>query len=211
MTASNRLNITMVGAGGHAESAFGILSSNQLTAVQNVVGTPTGKDNIFSSLNNFETDEELFKNSEPHRFINGIGAHPKTNLRKSIFELYRTHGFQCETIISDSAHVHDQVSIGEGAQIFAGSMINIGAKIEDNAIINTGAIIEHGAIIEAHCHIAPGAIILGNAIIRSGSFVGAGAVVLPEVEVGRDSIIGALVKLSSSVPEMTLCRGHHEN
>lgn len=205
--ASNDNEITIIGSGGHALSVLGCLTEQQSSRLKNVVSQNLTSSDAFHHLNAFNHDDVFLAEVKPHRFINGIGAHPHTAIRRKIFDTYRAKGFKCETVISPLSMVHDNVTIGEGAQIFAGAKINIGAVIGDNTIINTGAIIEHGAVIESHCHIAPGAIILGDAVVRSGVFIGAGAVIFPAVEIGSESIVGSMVRMSANAPDESFVKG----
>lgn len=198
--------IAMIGAGGHADSVYGCLSQKQLAGLSHIVGKITCQNSALSHLMVYETDASILSACAVSTFVNGIGANPKTHLRKKIYEMYKSHGYQCETIISNMAHIHEDTRLLEGAQIFAGATLNIKASIGQNTIINTGAVIEHGVVVEEHCHIGPGAIILGDAIIRSGTFIGAGSVVLPHIEVGKNSIVGALVKVDKNLSQDSFVR-----
>lgn len=198
--------ISIVGCGGHALSLMGCITDEQRMRIVNVVSKEKTGNKFFNNLTHFTSDKEFLSKFAPHTFILGVGAHPKTTTRENLFNTYQAHGYRCETVISNSACVNEEIQIGIGAQIFPGTIINVGSKIGCNTIVNTGAIIEHGAIVEDHCHIAPGAIILGDAKIRRGSFIGAGTVVFPNVEVGTRCIVAALQKISSDLPGYTFHR-----
>ena len=211
MMVSMNKKISIIGSGGHALSLVGCLSHEQINRLYSIVSKDPVEHDQFIALKRFSSDEQILVNCEPHNFVLGVGAHPKTALRENLYNLYQSRGFTCETIISDKACIHHEVKIDAGVQIFPSSTINIGTKIGINSIINTGVIVEHGTFIGKHCHIAPGAIILGDAVIRDNCFIGAGTVVLPSVEVGKGSIVGAGIKVRNDLTENSFLRYSDEN
>lgn len=133
---------------------------------------------------------------------------------------YEFKGFQ--PVVHESAFVHPQaavtgnviigrdVYIGPGAAIrgdWGGIVIEDGCNVQENCTIHMfpGITVR---LMEA-AHIGHGAIIHG-AIIGKNVLVGMNAVILDEVEIGAESIIGALcmVKAGEKIPPRSLVVGN---
>ena len=184
--------IALLGSGGHAKLVFSCLGVDLQKLVQFVVSNTDVQHPYFQSIIRYASDADFLNSSmRDCSLINGIGANPNVSPRTNVFKNYKNHGFKFETVISPSAFVGEDVSIGEGALVLPNSTINVGVNIEENVVIYSGAIVEHDCQIGGHCHISPGAIILGNAVIEEETFIGAGAIIFPGVTVGSNSIIGA--------------------
>ena len=96
--------------------------------------------------------------------------------------------------------VAEDVSIGRGSMLCAGTVVNTGTIIGENTIINTGATVDHHSRIGSHVHIAPGVHMGGEVRVEDGAFIGIGAVVLPRVTIGAGSVVGAGAVVIGDVP-----------
>jgi sugar O-acyltransferase (sialic acid O-acetyltransferase NeuD family) len=96
--------------------------------------------------------------------------------------------------------VAEDVVIGRGSMLCAGTVVNTGTVIGENTIINTGATVDHHSQIGDHVHIAPGVHMGGEVRVEDGAFVGIGAVVLPRVTIGARSTVGAGAVVTRDVP-----------
>lgn len=95
------------------------------------------------------------------------------------------------SVCHPTAVVHRSASIGAGAVVFAGSVIQPETRIGPHAIINTAASVDHDCIVGAFSHIGPGARVCGGVTIDEGVLLGVAAAVAPNVEVGAWSTLGA--------------------
>lgn len=95
------------------------------------------------------------------------------------------------TLIHPSAVVADEVLIGRGTVIMAGTVVNPGTRIGEGCIINTGATIDHDNRIEDYVHVSVGAHLAGTVKIGRRTWIGAGAVVSNNIEICDDCMIGA--------------------
>ena len=111
------------------------------------------------------------------------------------------------------ARVAGQVTLGEGASVWAGAVvrgdddrvdIGAGSAVLENCVVEAppghpvivgpGVIISHGAIVHgaklgAGCLIGIGAIVLDGAEVGEASIIGAGAVVAPGAKVPPRSLV----------------------
>jgi sugar O-acyltransferase (sialic acid O-acetyltransferase NeuD family) len=123
--------------------------------------------------------------------LNGLGANPDTGRRRAVFEQWTARGFVFVAVRHRSAVVARDCSIGEGAQVMAGAVLQAGVRVGCNVVVNTRSSIDHDCIIHDHVFIAPGVTVCGGVVIGEASFVGAGAVLAPGVHVGAGSVVGA--------------------
>jgi len=180
--------VVIIGGGGHAR----VVHDTLLQMKKQVIGyispepespmgaTHLGNDDV---LCHYPCDEVIL--------ANGIGGIVAGGRRVVIFEALKSRGYFFITLIHPSAVLGGNVSLGEGCQIMAGSVIQTGAKCADNVVINTRAGIDHDCTIGAHTHISVGATLSGSVSIGKRSFVGAGSTLIQGVSVGDDCLVAA--------------------
>lgn len=105
-----------------------------------------------------------------------------------------------ETVIHPTAIIADDVEIGEGSLIMAGTIIQTGTKIGKHCIINTGACIDHDCKIADFSHIAPNCSLAGGIEIGEGTFIGIGTAVSQYLKIGEWCQIGAGAAVVSEIP-----------
>ena len=72
------------------------------------------------------------------------------------------------TLIHPRAWIAERVSLGEGAQVFAGALINADARIGAHVILNIGCRVSHDAAIAEHATLGPGRDAVRRRIRRRG-------------------------------------------
>lgn len=126
----------------------------------------------------------------------GIGVRPRsgepgTAIRKGVFHRYREAGWVHLTIVDPTTILRGSVTIGDGAQVLAGAIVQPGSVIGDGAVVNTGARVDHDCRIGSCAFIGPGAILCGGVVIGESALVGAGAVLLPGASVPDGGLVPA--------------------
>jgi UDP-perosamine 4-acetyltransferase len=115
--------------------------------------------------------------------------------RRALFDRFATAGYRFPVIAHASAVIASDASLGDGAQIMAGAVVQPAATIGRNVLINSRALVEHDCRVGDHAHIAPGAILCGGVsvgeVILVGVNVGVGAVVAAGAVVARNVAPGA--------------------
>ncbi|WP_233879584.1 acetyltransferase [Virgibacillus halodenitrificans] len=120
--------------------------------------------------------------------IVGVGNNATREMIQTQLEV---RGASIPVLIHPSAVVGEQVEIGIGTVIMAGTIINCCTKIGKGSIINTGSTIDHDNCIEDYVHISPGAHLAGAVSIGKGSWLGIGSVVSNNVNITDGSKFGA--------------------
>ncbi len=186
-------NIVLIGGGGHAKvvidaikaskkfNIYGIVDAN-LPKGKSVLGTKViGKDNLLS---------EIFKDGIKKAFIS-IASIGNCQTRKKIYSNLKNIGFQIPVIIHPKAVVAEDVLLGQGTFIAAGSVINPGVRTGKNAIINTSSSVDHDCSIGDFVHIAPGVTLSGGVKIGDETHVGTGASIIQNIKIGKKCLVRA--------------------
>ena len=184
--------IIIIGTGGHAKVIFNYLKNYN----DNVVGfcDENKKKDLLYGLPVYKSIDEI-KDKEKHRFIIAIG---NNYIRRRIANTYNLNYY---TFIHESALISDDVVIGEGSMIMAGTIINSGTAIGKHVIINTGAIIEHDCTIKNYVHASPRTTICGTCTIGENVWLGAASTIINNIEICNDIIVGSATNVIMSITE----------
>lgn len=193
-----------LGAGGHAKviieilrlrgefEVVGLLDANAEVHGVTVLDVPVlGDDSMMP---------ELLARGVRHAFV-GLGSTGDNRPRAALYTMARDNGFEVIAAIDPRSIISPSATIGEGAIIMAGGVINAATRIGDNVIVNTGAIIEHDCSIGSHVHIATGARLGGGVTVLDGAHVGLGAGIRQGARVGRNAVVGAGAVVIHDVPD----------
>jgi len=115
-------------------------------------------------------------------------AEPRVRLR--ICQNFLQKGANFVNIISPSATIGENTTIGRGLILGAFSAISVDAKIGDFIIINSYSSLGHDAVLEDGCTLSAYCAVTGGVQLGEGSFMGTNAVILPNIKVGRYAKIG---------------------
>lgn len=188
----NKKSVIIIGAGGHGRvlldalleqgvGVLGFLDNDIALQCQNIYGIPI-----------LGTDEDIRHfNQKEIELVNGIGSIGVAKVRRSVFEKFKEQGYHFRQVIHPSAVVSPRAFLGEGVQVMAGAVVNIGCQIDDDAIINTGASVDHDCQIGKHVHIAPGATLSGGVSVGDETLVGTGSSVIQGISIGAGALVGA--------------------
>lgn len=111
------------------------------------------------------------------------------------------------TLIHPNAIIGENVKIGNGTVVMAGTVINCCTNIGNGCIINTGATIDHDCIIEDYVHICPGVNIAGTVKIGKRSWIGLGSKVINNINICNNCILGAGAVVVKDIDEHGLYLG----
>ena len=184
--------VILLGAGGHAKVLLDILLDRnaEIIGIAEKDGAVRSPDLYGIPVIGSDSDIAGYSPDEIE-LVNGIGSIAFTALRQRIFENFKRQGYRFRQVIHPSAVVSRRAELGEGVQVMAGAVVNIGTCVGENSIINTRASADHDCLIGAHVHIAPGVTLSGGVKVGDGSHIGIGAAVVQGVEIGANAIVGA--------------------
>lgn len=140
------------------------------------------------------------------RLVVGIGDNwTRQQLVESLEEAEYTTSFA--RVVHPSAVVANDVSIGVGSVIAAGTVLNSGTWIGGHCILNTSASVDHDCRIDDFATVAPGAVLGGGVHAGQRSVVSLGANVIHGISVGVDSVVGAGSVVLHDIPERVVAYG----
>lgn len=197
--------VIIIGNGGHARVLVDIL----LLENRRIIGyTAPMKEENHYNLSYIGNDQAILEYApENVELVNAIGSVKDTSLREKLFNEFKSQGYFFSSVFHPSAIISSTVSLGEGVQILAGSVIQPFAKIVDNTIVNTSASIDHDCNIGKHCHIAPGCVLSGNVTVGDGTHIGTGTTIIQNIRVGKNALIGAGSLVIEDVPNNKVVYG----
>jgi acetyltransferase EpsM len=156
-----------------------------------------------SGLSCLGTDEDsayLERAATTSWFVLGVGGIGPSKIRRDLVRRYTAAGNRWASIIHSSAHVSPFVTIGKGAVVLSGVVVNCGAVLGEHCVINSGAVIEHDVRVGSFVQVSPGAVIGGGAVLEEDCYVGLGARVRDHVTVGCGATVGMGAAVVGTVP-----------
>ncbi len=200
--------IIVLGKGGHTKSLTDIIERQNKYEIAgyivNDVEQETGEES-YPVIGNDEALPKLFQSGIKYAAM-GIGYLGHSDLRERLWRLLKKIGYSLPVIRDPSAIVANHISIGEGTMIGKGAIINANAVIGKMCIVNTGAIVEHDCIIADFSHISVGSVLCGNVQVGRETFVGANATVIQGMCIGNRCVIGAGTTLRRNVEDYCMVK-----
>ena len=182
-------SIVIIGSGGHANSLIDLIESSSKFKIKGYFDNTKNNKIKLKYLGN---DTDIIKYKFKFAAIGiGLGLSPKKKMQ--LIKKYKSWGISFPKLIHKSSYVSRTCKIQDGAQLFAGTIINANSQIGSYTIINTGSIIEHDCFIGENSFICPGSIILGSCKIGKNTVIGSRNVILPNTNIFSDTFIKAKI------------------
>lgn len=184
-------SVIVLGAGGHANVLIDTLQlmGCEITGITVPKNTNSSKYRGYSIIG--DDDSILNYPTDDVKLVNGLGSIGSPVVRAKIFKNMKEKGYTFLQVIHPSAIIASDVTLSEGVQVMAGSIIQPGSFIGENSIVNTKVSIDHDCKIGSNVHIAPGVTISGGVEIGDNVHIGTGAVIIQGIKIGENSIVGA--------------------
>lgn len=195
-------DIVILGGGGHC----GVLMSHLPSSFRIVGICDPGITQPMHPRHNvpvLQKDEDVLARFKPDKvlLLNGVGSAASMQARHDLFRAWKQRGYRFAGVTATSAFVAKDITLGEGAQLMPGAVVELYTTIGDNCIINTMAQVNHDNTLGHSVHISPGAVLCGGVSVGNQTHVGAGAVVIQGVTIGKYCLIGAGAVVVENVPD----------
>lgn len=179
--------LLIIGAGGHGKVCADIaLKMDRWKEIAFLDDDQTKKEVM--GLKIIGALKDLIRFIEEYDIFIAIGDN---ETRQKLFKKIEQYDVDIPILIHPSAVISNQVEIGCGTVLVAGSIVNLNTKIGKGCIINTGATIDHDNIIEDFVHVSPGVKLAGNVRIGTKTWLGIGCTVINNINITNNCIIGA--------------------
>lgn len=143
--------------------------------------------------------DDLTKSDEMLNVIVAIGS---PEIKRKIVEKLTNSKINFPTLIHPSVIIGNEfVTIGKGCIICAGTIITCNIEIKDFVILNLMCTVGHDTVIKSFASFMPSVNISGEVIIHEAVYVGTGAKIINQLEIGKQTIVGAGAVVSKTLPE----------
>ena len=96
--------VILLGAGGHAKVLLDILLEQNVKILGVVVPNPAAENETFCDIPIIGNDDSVKKfDSKTVELVNGIGSVASTELRKKVYEKFKSWGYRFRNVIHSSA------------------------------------------------------------------------------------------------------------
>ncbi|MCC5797758.1 MAG: acetyltransferase [Methylophaga sp.] len=201
MASSEKKQLVIFGAGGHAKSVISVIHDEGLWDVVGLVTDNHG--HVVKAVMDYPVFQgrehllRLFSDGVKHAFI-AVGD---DSFRQKISPQLKELGFELVNIIHPTALVMSGAMLEDGILLHAYSLVGAESKIASGVIIQPYVSIGHESHIGAYSQLSPGARVGGDCRIGTCCFLGPNAVVFPKVSIGDFVSIGANSTVNKDVPD----------
>jgi sugar O-acyltransferase (sialic acid O-acetyltransferase NeuD family) len=155
-----------------------------------------------TQINNHKVLGNLKDLSEIEEEINVIIAIASPDLKIKVVKVLNKSNFNFPKVIHPNVLIGSEfVSIGRGTIVCAGCIITCNIEIEEFVILNLMCTVGHNTIIKSYSSFMPSVNISGEVLINEKVYVGTGAKIINQIEIGKNTIVGAGAVVSKSLPD----------
>lgn len=204
--------LILLGGGGHASDVYGVLEAiyqdNSRSLTIDVLGYVDIQNNYeqrfakrgLQYLGGFDVIETL----NATHFV-ACAGYPDT--RYKVAKIGLEAGLEPYTLLHPRAWIPDDVEVGEGSVVLAGTSISPGAKLGMHTYISTNTVIGHDSEIGGFVSVMPGACISGDVSVGERTMIGLNASVIQGKKIGRQTQIGAGAVVVQDIPDNVVAIG----
>lgn len=183
-------DIAIVGAGGLGkEIAVLIGQINQIQKKWNLVGffddaLPAGSKVLsLPILGNIDA-----LNQGKRNIVIAIG---NPALKAAIVKRLANHDLKFPVLVHPSVSLGQEITIGEGSIICAGSVLTVHINIGRHVLINLNTTIGHDVVVGDYSSLMPGAHVSGFVTVGQRAFIGTGTSILQNIQLEEGAVVGA--------------------
>ena len=137
-----------------------------------------------------------------------ICATGNNRLRAKFAQRATAVGWTAVNVIDPSVLIAEDVRLGQGIYVGAGSILSCNAEIRDHVLINQHCTIGHDTLLEKFSQVAPGGRLSGCVILREGASVASNAIVRQSRQIGAWAMVGAGSFAVTDIPAGTTVIGN---
>jgi UDP-perosamine 4-acetyltransferase len=183
------LCVMLVGAGGHARVCLEALLDGAVVVVGALSADGSGPENLGVPM--MGSSDDIATLAEQHGIDAVFVAIGDNATRAAVSRRCLDAGLDLTIAVSRFAMTSMTATIGSGAALLPGAVVNAATHIGEGAIINSNASVDHDCSIGNYVHVAPGVAIGGGVTVGDLTMIGIGARVLPGISIGHGVVVGA--------------------
>lgn len=195
-------DIVIIGAGGFGREVEWLIERiNKINKEWNILGFVDDNIEKNMSVGNSKVIYNINDLININRELNVVIAIGNAKIRKLLFDKLKNNiNINFPNLIDPSVIV-ENINIGKGNIICAGTIITVNVKIKDFTIINLDCTIGHDDIINEFVTIYPSVNVSGNVEIGEGTEVGTGTQIIQGKTICNNCVIGAGAVVVKNIEE----------
>lgn len=204
-------DIAIFGAGGFGREVITVINDiNKVEKLWNIVGffdDGCKKGEIINGVPVLGTTQDLNSWNKEISVVVAIG---NPIVKKKIINNINNRYVDYPTIIHPTVLIGDPsyVKIGKGCIICANNIITTNIEIGDFVILNLACTVGHDTTIGDYAAFMPTCNISGEVIINECVYCGTGVKIINQIEIGKNSIIGAGSVVVKDIPDGVVAYGN---
>ena len=186
-------DLVIIGAGGFGrEVAWLVERINREEKTWNLKGFVDDQQPVGTKVNQYTVigTTESIKQSKKDLYVVCAVGNAKTR-KRIIQSLENTKTIHFATVTDPSVIHSDEITIGEGSILCAGTILTTNITIGKHVIINLDCTVGHDAVIEDYTTLYPSVNVSGMTTIGTGSEIGTGVNIIQGKTIAQDVIVGA--------------------
>ena len=196
------LPLVIIGSGGHAVSTANVALSAGYT-IKCFVDNNKGK-----SLMGYEIIGDVMDLVRIHDFNFAIAVGDNASRQRTYIKLIEEYGsMHFPPLIHQSAEVCFYSQVGNGTVVMPHAIIGPNSKVGMFCLINTQASIDHNCVMSDFSSLAPAASTGGRVQLGLRSAICIGAKIKHNINIGKDSIVGANSYLNKDLADNQVAYG----
>lgn len=120
--------------------------------------------------------------------------------KKIIYKIEERENLSFPNLIDTDVQMSENIRLGHGNIICAGSILTVDIEIKDFVIINLGCTVGHDAILNSFATVYPSVNISGMTKIGSSVELGTGVQIIQGIQIGDETIVGAGAVVTKDLP-----------
>ena len=193
--------IVVIGAGGHGREALAIIRAvNRAANMFELLGVLNDDPDGAALLDRIGTTRlgppELLCDLDA-TYVIAIGD-PAT--RKRVAEQLGVTRQAPAILIHPHASVGDDVTLGPGCMLQAGSRVTTYATLGHHVHLNSNATVAHDTALDDYSTLSPGSNLAGTVHLGEGVMIGTNAAVIPGITIGPWTVVGAGAVVTHDLP-----------
>lgn len=196
-------DIVIIGAGGFGREVKTLIDAvNAIQKTYVILGfydDGIAQGTIINSIPVLGKVSDLNKIDTPIAVALGLGD---PTIKSKVVDLLTNKNLFFPILIHPSAIISsDDVQIGKGSIVCAGTIITCNIHIQDFVTLNLMCTVGHDTFIADYASFMPSVNISGEVRIEEKVYVGTGAKIINQLTIGKATIVGAGAVVSRSLPE----------
>ncbi len=203
-------NISIFGAGGFGREVKVLIEQiNAVTKEWDFIGFWDDDDTLDKTINDSPLLGGMKQLNQFNEELYIVCAVAEPDVKEKIINKISNPNVKFPVLIHPNAILGDRkyISINEGTIIAAGCIITANIEIGKHVILNLLCTVGHDTIVGSYSSFMPSVNISGEVIIHNNVYVGTGAKIINQLEIGKNTTIGAGAVVSKTLPENCVAVG----